>query len=216
MWWSGAVLAHGAIAPGSLEGGVASVEKFYASRRAVARFQICADCPPWLDEALAHRGYQLECPMSLQVAEAKDIADRLSAPSLRVHVMDHPDPAWFAIWHAVSAAESPPGSEWRLLQRIQRPSAYVTVLDSDQPIAVGRAVADTGWAGVFGMATLPAARRRGAAKSILSAIAGWALNQRAPHIYLQVERDNVAAKELYERACFTEIATYHYRVQRSP
>lgn len=154
--------------------------------------------------------------MSLQVAEAMDIADRLSTPSLRVQVMDQPDPAWFNIWHAVSAAESPPGSEWRLLRRVQRPSAYVTVLDSDRPIAVGRAVADTGWAGVFGMATLPAARRRGAARSILFAIAGWAVNQGAPHLYLQVERDNAAARDLYERAYFTEIATYHYRVKPSP
>lgn len=185
------------------------------NRGVPARFQVCADCPPRLDTTLASRGYRWECPMSLQVAVAEDIADRLSTPALRLQVTDRPSPAWFAIWHAVSAAGSPPRPERRLLQRVQCPSAYVTVFDSDQPIAVGRAVADTGWTGVFGMATLPAARGRGAAKRVLTAIAGWAVDQHAPRIHLQVERDNVAARRLYESASFTEIATYHYRVQRS-
>jgi len=215
MWWSGAVLAHGPTDGVPLELGVNAAETFYAHRGASARFQVCADCPPQLDATLAQRGYHVECPMSLQVALARDTADRLSAPALRVHETSHPDPAWLAIWHAVSAAQSPPRPEWRVLRRVQRRSAYVTAFDSDQPIAVGRAVADTGWTGVFGMATLPAARRRGAAKRVLSAIADWALNKQAPHMYLQVETDNVAARELYEGACFTEIATYHYRV-RSP
>ena len=216
MWWSGAVLAHAPSDVVPLKLGVNAVEEFYANRGAPACFQVCADCPPRLDGTLARRGYHIECPMSLQVALAEDTADRLSAPALPVHVTNHPDPAWLAIWQAMSAAKSLPRPELRVLQRVEPPSAYLTVFDSDQPIAVGRAVADTGWTGVFGMATLPAARRRGAAKRVLSAIAGWALNQQAPRIYLQVERDNVTARELYESACFTEIATYHYRLQRSP
>ena len=215
MWWSGAALAHAPSQVVPLELGVNSTEKFYVNRGVPARFQVCADCPPRLDTTLARRGYRLECPMSLLVAEAEDITDRLSAASLRVHVTNCPGPAWFAIWHAVSAAESPPEPERRLLQRVQPPSAYLTVFDSDQPIAVGRAVADTGWTGVFGMATLPAARGRGAGRCVLSAISAWAVSQHAPRMYLQVERDNVAARGLYESACFTEIATYHYRLQSS-
>lgn len=49
---------------------------------------------------------------------------------------------------------------------------------------VGRAVADTGWTGVFGMATLPDARRHG-----------------------------VAAVRLYRRAGFGEACAYHYRIE---
>ncbi len=215
-WWSGAVLAHGQRADEPLERGVRAAEAFYADRNAPARFQICADCPPGLDATLAGRGYRRECPMSLQVAAADDVIERLSAPALPVQLVDRPDSAWFAIWHAVSAADSPPQPEWRVLQRVQAPSAYVTVLDDGQPIAVGRAVADTGWTGVFGTATLPVARGRGAAKRVLSALAAWAVEQQAPRLYLQVEADNAAARRLYEGAGFTELATYHYRRQQSP
>ena len=207
------MLAHGEHEAVPLELGVESVERYYAGLDAPARFQVCADCPPDLDGTLARRGYRWESPMSLQVAVAAEVAERLTAPALRVEVADHPDAAWFAVWQAVGAAESPPGPEWRLLGRVRSPSGYVTVLDSDRPISVGRAVADTGWTGVYGMATLPAARRRGAAVRALSAIADWAAAQRTPRIYLQVERDNLAAMRLYEGAGFSELATYHYRVR---
>ena len=78
-------------------------------------------------------------------------------------------------------------------------------------VAVGRAVADTGWAGVFGMATLPRARGRGTARSVLAALADWAGGHAAGRMYLQVERDNMPALRLYERTGFSEECGYHYR-----
>jgi RimJ/RimL family protein N-acetyltransferase len=63
------------------------------------------------------------------------------------------------------------------------------------------------------MVTVPAARRRGAARLVLSAIARWACEHGAPRLYLQVERSNEAARRLYAAAGFTEVASYHYRVR---
>jgi GNAT superfamily N-acetyltransferase len=85
------------------------------------------------------------------------------------------------------------------------------VLIGADVIAVGRAVTETGWAGVFGMATVPHARGTGAAGHVLAALARWAADHDAAHMYLQVERDNTAARRLYERAGFTELCRYHYR-----
>jgi GNAT superfamily N-acetyltransferase len=81
----------------------------------------------------------------------------------------------------------------------------------DDVVAVGRAVADTGWAGVFGMATLPEARGKGAARHVLAALADWAVAHQADRMYLQVERDSLPALQLYERTGFSEICGYHYR-----
>ena len=77
-----------------------------------------------------------------------------------------------------------------MLERVPRPSAYACAMVGDDVAAVGRAVADTGWAGVFGMATRPAARGKGAARQVLAALAGWAGAHGAGRMYLQVERDN--------------------------
>ena len=98
-----------------------------------------------------------------------------------------------------------------MLRRVDRPSAYASVLTGTDVIAVGRAVTETGWAGVFGMATLPPARGRGAARHVLAALARWAADHGAAHMYLQVEGDNTPARRLYERAGFTELCRYHYR-----
>ncbi|MGH4007801.1 MAG: GNAT family N-acetyltransferase [Pseudonocardiaceae bacterium] len=58
-------------------------------------------------------------------------------------------------------------------------------------VAVGRVVADDGWAGVFGMATLSHARGKGAARSVLAALADWVGAHEADRMYLQVESDNI-------------------------
>lgn len=100
-----------------------------------------------------------------------------------------------------------------MLGRVTAPSAYASALEGDEVIAVGRAVAGAGWAGVFGMATLPEASGRGAARSIRTSRADWATAQGADGMYLQVERDNDPALHLYVRACFTEACGYHYRTQ---
>lgn len=92
-----------------------------------------------------------------------------------------------------------------------RPGAYACAMLGDEVVAVGRAVADTGWAGVFGMATLPQARGKGAARHLLAALAGWAGAHQADRMYLQVEHDNGPALRLYERAGFGEMSGYHYR-----
>jgi GNAT superfamily N-acetyltransferase len=99
-----------------------------------------------------------------------------------------------------------------MLERVRQPAGYARVLVDGDVVAVGRAVADTGWAGVFGMATLPGARGKGAARRVLAALAGWAGDQRADRLYLQVERGNTPALRLYGRAGFTELCGYHYRV----
>jgi ribosomal protein S18 acetylase RimI-like enzyme len=206
------VLPHGDAAPVELPGRIRLVEEFYAGHGTHARFQISPGaCPVDLDEALAERGYHIDSPMSLQSAPTAHVIDRLPTGELRIHMDDQPTDPWFEMWLAVHGAGGDPGPERDLLRRVNRPSAYASVLSGADVIAVGRAITETGWAGVFGMATLPHARGRGAGRHVLAALAGWAAHHGAAHMYLQVECDNTAARRLYERAGFTELCRYHYR-----
>lgn len=215
------MLPHGEAGPGELVRRVAGAEKFYAAHGAVARFQISAPacphgldapaCPHGLDALLAERGYRRESPMSLQVASTAHVLDRLPAAPLRVDVDDRPGPAWLGVWHAVHGYGADPRGERDMLERVEQPCGYARAMAGDNVVAVGRAVAGTGWAGVFGMATLPQARGKGAARCVLAALARWAASHHAGHMYLQVERGNVPALRLYEQAGFTRICRYHYR-----
>ncbi|HEX6683864.1 MAG TPA: GNAT family N-acetyltransferase [Candidatus Limnocylindrales bacterium] len=208
-WWVSTVQPHGDTDPAGFERAVAAVEAFYAGFGAVARFQLG---PGALDDFLKLRGYPQKCLMSLQIAPAEVVAQRAPAGGFGLRVWDRPDRAWFETGIEVHGGGVDPRAEWALLQRVREPSCYAGVLVGGRVVAVGRAVADTGWAGVFGMATLPEARGRGAARAVLGALADWARRRGAGSMYLQVERDNDAALRLYGGAGFTQLCGYHYRV----
>jgi N-acetylglutamate synthase len=143
-----------------------------------------------------------------------DIAGWSTAPAPsnvvpRIVVDDRPTDEWLGAWLTVRGGDLV--RERDLLGRVRQPSGYAAVRGPTGVVAVGRAVADTGWAGVFGMATLPAARGQGAAGLVLAALARWAADHDIADLYLQVEPDNVPAGRLYTRAGFTEVCPYHYR-----
>lgn len=221
-WWVGTVLPHGRSGPDEDEmvRRIERAEQFYSARGATAGFQITPQaCPEGLDSILAERGYRRHSPVSLQAAAIGRVMEQVpvavpvpAAGALRTRVDDHPTSSWFEVWHAVQGHGGNAGAEWDLLGRVPGPSAFAGAMIGDEVVAVGRAVADTGWAGVFGMATLPRARGKGAARHVLAALAGWAGEQGADHMYLQVEADNSSALRLYQATGFAEVCGYHYRV----
>jgi N-acetylglutamate synthase len=211
-WWVGTVLPHADATPGELAHRVVEAEAFHAVHGTAARFQITPPaCPTGLDELLAERGYHRHSPVSLQVALTSRVLDAAGPESMRVRLDDRPTRPWFEAWHAVQGHTGDPRPEWDMLLRVERPSAYASAVIGDEVVAVGRSVADTGWAGVFSMATLPHARGKGAARTVLAALADWATGEAADRMYLQVECDNAPALRLYERTGFSEVCGFHYR-----
>ncbi len=215
-WWVGTVLPHGDVAAGELVARVVEAEEFYAGHGGVARFQISPGaCPRGLDPFLAERGYRRQGSISLQVASTARVREQMPTASLRMRLDDHPTRAWFETWHAVHDAGGDPRADWDMLSRVDRPSAYARAMIDDEVVAVGRGVVDSGWVGVFGMATLRAARGKGGGRDVLVALAEWAAAHDAQRMYLQVAQDNGAALGLYERSGFSELCGYHYRVATS-
>ncbi len=211
-WWVGTVLPHGDAATADLVRRVAAVEDFYARHGATARFQISPPaCPEELDAVLAERGYRRHTLVSLQAAFTARLRASTLIDPLRVQLDDRPTRKWFDIWYSVHGLGDDPRAEWDVLGRVELPCVYASAMVGDDLVAVGRAVTETGWAGVFNMATVPQARGVGAARSVLTALADWADAHQADRMYLQVERDNVPGLRLYERAGFSELCAYHYR-----
>jgi GNAT superfamily N-acetyltransferase len=63
------------------------------------------------------------------------------------------------------------------------------------------------------MVTAPEARRRGHARAIVHALAGWAAQRGARRALLQVEEANRPARALYTASGFVPTHTYRYRIQ---
>ncbi|MCG5219561.1 GNAT family N-acetyltransferase [Streptosporangium sp. KLBMP 9127] len=81
------------------------------------------------------------------------------------------------------------------------------------PVVVGRGVRQKDWWGIYCMAVVPGARRRGHALGVLRALLSQGRRQGAKQAYLVVTESNAVARTLYERAGFTVSARYHYRVR---
>jgi GNAT superfamily N-acetyltransferase len=210
-WWTGTVLPHGDAPPDELLRRIVVAEDFHAGRGTTARFQISPPaCSEALDSLLAERGYRSHDSISIQVASAADVCEHSPAGSLRVRNDDRPTQAWFDLWHSVND-HGDPRPQWEMLLRTDLPSLYAYATIGEDAVAVGRAVADSGWVGVFNMATSPGARGKGAAPAVLAELAGWSRAHGAERMYLQVESENASALRLLERSGFAELSVFHYR-----
>src|SRR4051812_40855366 len=71
----------------STEARIAHVEAFYAARSLAPSFQVGAHSEPAeLDAALAQRGYVVDAPVSVQVADVTTVAASQSTAELRVSI----------------------------------------------------------------------------------------------------------------------------------
>jgi len=191
---------------------IARAESFYRARQLVPTFQVGTESRPLeLDAELAARGYVVEAPVAVQVAESAHVA---RGPCVvEVEVRDQLTDDWFELSGRRGRFASVHGIYRGLLQRIGERALFAAARVEGDVAAVGLGVRGSGWLGISSMFTSPAYRRQGAAGSILSALATHAASE-CRNIYLQVERDNVPARRLYHAAGFTDHHGYHYRVAR--
>jgi N-acetylglutamate synthase len=196
---------------------ISLAEEFYRERGLVTRFQISpAARPSGLDERLEGRGYEIEEPTLVLLADTDRVLQRSGGEAVEVAIAEGIDEYWVAEYAYAHGDDERARERLRsyghLLRRLG-PSVATAVLPVERkPAAIGLGVLERGWVGVFAMGTRPEARRRGAATSVLQALATWARDKGAPRMYLQVESANDAARQLYVRAGFETAYRYHYRM----
>ena len=187
------------------------VEAFYAGHGLPARFRLTAlSRPAGLDQVLATRGYTVEAPTDVMVADPP--LTILPDPAADVALTDTPSPAWLDLFAAGEHA----ASRRALLDRMAAGTVFGTIRLDGRVVGLGLLVIDGASAGIFAMQVQPPHRRRGLATGLLQAFAAEARRQGAGRLYLQVEQDNPAARALYLRASFRLAYGYHYRQQPRP
>lgn len=188
--------------PADLDAAIGVAEDFYASRGRRCVFAVGA--APDLDAALEARGYALVDPTVVMVGPGGP-----PEPEHEVRVEDRPWPAWLRTWWSVDGRHD---SGLEEAERICTgvPAWYAAVEEDGVPLAVGRGVPQGDTLGVYCMATLPRARRRGLARSVLRALVRHGGTRSA---YLVTTASNVAAQALYRSEGFEIRGGYHYRVR---
>ncbi|ESP99903.1 Acetyltransferase [Streptomyces sp. GBA 94-10 4N24] len=192
---------------------LAAVVRWYAARDLPAYVQT-ATGGEGTQERLAARleelGWAREVSAELRTGALAPLADR--APGTSVRLVREPDAAWLSRYQRVGTA----GPEVTAVLT-GGPSVWFAVVDGEpgSPArAIGRCVVDGRWAGFAAVEVGPEHRRRGLASDVMAALAARALDEGASAAWLQVERENTAARAMYERSGFT--VHHHYHHHRAP
>lgn len=192
----------------ALETKIAAAEAMYArwKRRTIFRLTPLADAG--LGELIARRGYVVEEPTDVQVA---DLAECSAAPD--VEIATACSDAWI---RAALAIREIGGEHARVFNAqhhaIAVESIWALTRDEGAPAAVGVAAIERGWAGLHGIYVSKHVRRRGLARRLSEALLSVSAGRGARHAWLQVAHANTAALPLYRQLGFRTAYTYHHLV----
>jgi ribosomal protein S18 acetylase RimI-like enzyme len=190
------------------------VEAWYQSRNLPPMFQVgpCA-APAELDETLASRGYEMAGAALAAVADPDELlATRSKQRTFEVSVSPTRSDAWSALGLREGRFAADADALLGVLRRLGTRCRYVLARDArGEPAASCLAITSEDRLGIYHMYTAPHARRSGAARSMLQALAKHARAEQMRELYLLVDADNVAARALYAQCGFRELYQYHYR-----
>lgn len=164
------------------------------------------------EAALGARGYAPERETWVQVARARDVRAVTDAPPATVS--RKADDAWASVFLGPGFDPVDGASRIAALGRAAA-SRFARVDEGGEACAIGVLGLGDGWAGIHGMRTAEAWRRRGMAARVLAGLAQAALDARVERLFLQVEAGNAAAIALYGRAGFVTAWRYRYWHRRA-
>lgn len=196
--------------PRDLASAIERVEGLYAERGLPTVFQLGPGArPAGLDDVLAARGYRLDSPTSIYTTVLGQVREQDD-----VDIADTPSSEWLDLWWAVDGRGD--ADALAVAEKILTggPALYATVRDDAGPAAVGRLALVGEWGGVYCLAVRDDARRRGLGARVLDGLLAAGRSHGVTRSWLQVRAENSAARRLYERAGYTEVARYHYRSHR--
>jgi GNAT superfamily N-acetyltransferase len=193
---------------------IAEVVTFYRARAACPRFTITdVSKPADLDAALAALGWTRQAD---HVTMTKAIGPAAAAPSVvppsPVTVVRHlvPTADWYRVY-LDGLSDDRRVVAPKLVEGVPEPRCFFSAMRDGRVVASGLSVLDGAMASVQCMATLPQARRGGAARAVLAAIEAFAREGGASQLYLQAEAGNHAALTLYRSVGFAVAGHYHMR-----
>lgn len=150
-----------------------------------------------LGALLLERGYVESAPTEVLTGRTADLAAAAAPAPVGVVVSsaDRVDEPWLT---ASSDRVTDHLASAREILALPPRQVFLTAADDEGSIAgVVRVALNDGWAGVFGLHVAPPHRRRGLGRHLSASAARAAGQAGASLVYLQVERDNTAAHDLY-------------------
>jgi N-acetylglutamate synthase len=163
-----------------------------------------------LDATLERLGYGSAGTSSVQLADLS----ALELPAdLSVVIRPELDDPWLADFSRLSGTpERFYQTMQRMLRKIAPAHAFATIAVDGQAVALGLAVAERGYVGLFDIVVDSKVRNQGLGRRLVAALLNWARQLGATQAHLAVVADNAPALNLYARFGFQEVYRYWYRI----
>jgi ribosomal protein S18 acetylase RimI-like enzyme len=165
-----------------------------------------------LNKTLEHLGYQSQENVSVQVKTITD-SEILTRKSSTIFSDDLSEEWLDHYVHAVNL----PIQHWNILSAIleiiPNPTCYAWLKDRQRFCSCGLGVLENQHLGLFFVATAKQQRGKGYATQLISEMLNWGKSNGATQAYLQVETENQAGINLYNKLGFTEAYQYFYRLK---
>ena len=100
-----------------------------------------------------------------------------------------------------------------MLEIILNPTCYAWLKDRHRFCSCGLGVLEDGYSGLFLIATAKKQRGKGYAPQLISAMLDWGRHNGATQAYIQVETNDRAGINLYNKLGFTKVYQYFYRLK---
>ncbi|RKF14797.1 GNAT family N-acetyltransferase [Roseovarius spongiae] len=159
-----------------------------------------------LDSMLEAAGYRVIDPVVIYNAP---IATLTQERPPRIATFDIWEP--MAIQRDIWAAGGIGPARLAVMQRVQGPKTALFGRDASRPAATGFVAAHAGAAMVHALEVLPAHRRHGLGRRLMTHAAFWAAARGAAQLAVACTTANAAACALYAGLGMTPAAHYHYR-----
>jgi ribosomal protein S18 acetylase RimI-like enzyme len=186
------------------------IERWYAERALAPLLQLPE--PDERNAELERRGWkQLHVTLVQTASVEATLAQLPERPDLRQTVLRRPDGRWLSLMHDLDRED--PESHLAILTGPEV-VAFVTLLDAEEPVGIGRVSIEGQWAGITSVDVAPDRRREGIGSAVMRALLQWASAEGARAAYLQVRAHNASALALYQRLGFLTHHPYCYRAPR--
>lgn len=167
--------------------------------------------PGGLDQALADLGYTRLDDTRVMVCTH---LPAITAPTLPFRCRFEPVGHEAFAQQVGALRETPLAQRQAHAQRLALspvPFHAMRIVRDSQLLACGQFAMENELVGLYDIFTAPPARGRGFATALCTLLLAEAQRQGARHAYLQVEADNLAAREVYRKLGFVDAYAYHYR-----
>jgi ribosomal protein S18 acetylase RimI-like enzyme len=188
---------------------IAYCEQRYRERNLDIRFRMnSAVYPPELDNALEQGGFDYYSETHVLTC---DLTAHPPEQDARFHFKNELTESWLNTYTVMNRTpQQHIGTLQSMLQRIEPERCFGFIED----VAVGLAVREGDFVGLFDIVVDATQRRRGLGWALVSSLMAWGQSKGAATAYLQVVAENNPAQTLYKRMGYEFHHKYWYRIKR--